>query len=155
MASMDPTVVPHTLTGLSAWQDLLRLLKDDAVSDLRGKPTLRHRNGRGYWYDRFRQGDRIIDRYIGEDSADLRERLERHEALRVAGAGQSRERARLVRLLRSEGYLAPDLATGQILTAMSRAGVFRLEEPSWARRLFAISKDLSVSGSRRSGCPNQ
>ncbi len=123
---MDPTTVPHTLTGQSAWQDLLRLLKDDAVSDLRGKPTLRHRNGRGYWYDRFRQGDRIIERYIGEDSADLRERLDRHEALRAVGAGRSRERARLVRLLRSEGYLAPDLATGQILTAMSRAGVFRL-----------------------------
>lgn len=31
-----------------------------------------------------------------------------------------------MRLLRSEGYLTPDLATGQILMAMARAGVFRL-----------------------------
>jgi len=68
---MDQTVVPHTLTGQSAWQDLLRLLKDDAVSDLRGKPTLRHRSGRGYWYDRCRQGDRIIDRYIGRGQRRL------------------------------------------------------------------------------------
>ena len=36
------------------------------------------------------------------------------------------ETARLVRLLRGEGYLTPDLPTGQNLTAMARAGVFRL-----------------------------
>ena len=116
----------HTLTGQSAWQDLLRLLKEEAVSDLRGKPTLRMQNGRGYWYDRYRQGDQIVDRYIGEDNPDLRQRLERHDALRAKAKDRSRETTRLIRLLRSEGYLTPDLATGQILTAMSRAGVFRL-----------------------------
>lgn len=116
----------HTLTGQSAWQDLLRLLKEEAVSSLRGKPTLRQRDDRGYWYDRYRQGDRIVERYIGEDNAELRARLERHEALRAEAKERRRETARLIRLLRSEGYLTPDLATGQILMAMSRAGVFRL-----------------------------
>jgi hypothetical protein len=119
-------VVPHSLTGQAAWQDLLRLLKDGAVSAIRGKPTLRPRGDRGYWYDRFRQGDRIIERYIGEDSAELRARIDGHETLRTGAATRSRETARLVRLLRSEGYLTPDIATGQILAAMSRAGVFRL-----------------------------
>ena len=116
----------HTQTGQSAWQDLSRLLTEDAVSDLRGNPTLRERNGRGYWYDRFRQGDKIVERYIGDDNADLRARLERHKTLHARSKDRRRETTRLIRLLRAEGYLTPDLATGQLLTAMSRAGVFRL-----------------------------
>ena len=123
---MSSTIQTHSMTGQSAWQDLLRLLKEEAVSSLRGKPTLRQKNGRGYWYDRFRQGDKIVERYIGDDNAELRARLERHESFRAQSKMRRRETARLVRLLRSEGYLTPDLATGQLLTAMARAGVFRL-----------------------------
>lgn len=115
-----------SLTGQSAWLDLLRLLKEDAVSDIRGKPTLRHQGGRRYWYDRYRVGDQVVDRYLGDDTEDLRHRLDRHETLRALAKDLQVETARLVRLLRSEGYLTPDLATGQIMTAMSRAGVFRL-----------------------------
>lgn len=117
---------PHSSTGQVAYHDLLRLLKDEAVSDLTGKPVVKHVNGHDYWYDRYRVGTRTIDRYIGEDSVELRERLDRADALRAASAGARRERARLVRLLRAEGYIPVDLATGQILTAMARAGVFRL-----------------------------
>jgi hypothetical protein len=116
----------HTLTGQSAWQDLLRLLKETTISEIRGKPTLRRRDDRGYWYDRYRLGDQIIERYIGEDNDDLRQRLERHKSLQADGRDRKIEAARLIRLMRSEGYLTPDLATGQILMAMSRAGVFRL-----------------------------
>ena len=119
-------ITPHSLTGQSAWQDLLRLLKEDAVSDLRGKPTLRQRDSHGYWYDRYRLGDKIIERYIGEDSQDLRHRIDRHAALRETAKARKTETARLIRLLRSEGYLTPDLGTGQILMAMAHAGVFRL-----------------------------
>ena len=122
--------LPHlrylSMTGQSAWQDLLRLLKEDAVSEIRGKPTLRHQGGRRYWYDRYRVGDQVVDRYLGEDTEDLQHRLDRHEALRALAKARQIETSRLVRLLRSEGYLTPDLATGQILMAMARAGVFRL-----------------------------
>ena len=122
--------LPHlrylSMTGQSAWQDLLRLLKEDAVSEIRGKPTLRHQGGRRYWYDRYRVGDQVVDRYLGDDTEDLRHRLGRHETLRALSKDRQVETARLVRLLRSEGYMTPDLATGQILTAMARAGVFRL-----------------------------
>jgi len=122
----QPPIQQHTLTGQSAWLDLLRLLKEETLTSLRGKPTLRQRDSRAYWYDRFRQGDQIIERYIGEDSDELRQRLGRHELVRALAENRRRETTRLIRLLRSEGYLTPDLGTGQILTAMSRAGVFRL-----------------------------
>lgn len=117
---------PHTYTGQVAYHDLLRLLKDDAVSGLIGKPLMKRVNGHDYWYERYRVGTRTVDRYIGEDSSQLRERLDRAEALRKASASARRERARLVRLLRAEGYMPVDVAMGQFLTVMARAGVFRL-----------------------------
>ncbi len=41
----------HSPIAHAAYHDLLRLLIDDQVSDLRGTPTRLERNGRGYWYD--------------------------------------------------------------------------------------------------------
>lgn len=116
----------HSLTGQVAYHDLLRLLKDQAVSDLRGTPSLKQVSGRGYWYDRYRVGTRTVDRYIGEDHPDLRARLDRAGDIAKEAHAAGQEQARLVRLLRAEGYMPVDLGTGQILTAMARAGVFRL-----------------------------
>ncbi len=117
---------PHSAVGQSAWIDLLRMLKQDAVSDLRGVPRLKTINGRGYWYDQFRLGDSVTDRYLGEDSADLRARIAKHQEGRVAAQDAGKDRSRLMRILRAEGYLTPDLGTGQIIQALARAGVFRL-----------------------------
>jgi hypothetical protein len=66
--------------------------------------------------------DKIGDRYLCEASEDLRQRVDRHEALRALAKVHQFETARLVRILRSEGDLPPDLATGQILKANARAG---------------------------------
>ena len=74
----------HSFTGQTAYHDLIRLLKDAAVSALRGKPTLRSRGLRKYWYDRHRIGDDIAETYIGEDTPDLRARLDRQNDLRRA-----------------------------------------------------------------------
>lgn len=95
------------------------------MSEVKGKPTLRQKGERGYWYDRYRLGDQLVERYIGPDSLEMRARLDQHAALQM-DKSRSKETARLVRLLRAEGYLTPDLSTGQILAAMARAGVFRL-----------------------------
>ncbi|MEO1092011.1 MAG: GSU2403 family nucleotidyltransferase fold protein [Pseudomonadota bacterium] len=65
-------------------------------------------------------------RYIGEDGEALRERLARHDALKAEREDRRKRRARLVRLLRAEGFLSLDFATGSLLNAMAGAGVFRL-----------------------------
>ena len=116
----------HGAIGTAAWTDLLRLLKDSAVSELRGTPRMKRVGARSYWYDHYRIGNETVDRYIGEDSEALRKRLSRHAEIAEAEKEAGRERARLMRILRAEGYLMADVGTGQIVSAMARAGVFRL-----------------------------
>ena len=41
----------HSPTAQAAYHDLLSLLLDEAVSEIRGSPTLKERDGKGYWYD--------------------------------------------------------------------------------------------------------
>lgn len=116
----------HSAVGQSAWIDLLRLLKQDGVSDLRGKPRRKTIGSRRYWYDQYRMGDQAVDRYLGEDSPELQERIADHTKITAQAAQRAKERARLMRILRAEGYLTPDIGTGQIVGALGRAGVFRL-----------------------------
>lgn len=66
----------HTPTAQAAYQDLVSLLLDDAAAEIRGTPTLREHAGRGYWYDRYRVGIDVKERYLGEDSESLRSRIE-------------------------------------------------------------------------------
>lgn len=116
----------HSHTAQAAYHDLVSLLLDEAASDILGTPTLREIKGKGYWYDRYRIGSEIKERYLGDDSPDLRKRIEQYEALRAVQIAQRKERARLVRLLRSERFLGLDAVTGSLVAAMARAGVFRL-----------------------------
>lgn len=116
----------HSPIAHAAWHDLLRSLQDDAVSDLRGTPTRVARDGRVYWYDSYRVGSDVRKAYIGEDSEGLRARLARRAALRAGRDAARRARARLIRILRAEGFMGVDAATGSLLSALAQAGVFRL-----------------------------
>jgi len=113
-------------TATVAYHDLLRLHLDDSVSELKGKAQLHERNGRGYWYDSYRVGSQMKHGYIGEDTPELRARLERLTEIKAEAKTRDAERSRLVRLLRSEGLTALDAGTGSLLGAMQRIGVFRL-----------------------------
>lgn len=118
----------RTLTPIAhaAYHDLLRSLQDEAVADVRGTPTRVERGGRVYWYDSYRVGSAVQKAYIGEDSPELRARLDRVAALAAMQAENRRHRARLIRILRAEGFSGVDVATGSLLQALQRAGVFRL-----------------------------
>lgn len=110
----------------AAYQDLLRSLKDDAVSDLRGTPTRVTRGGKVYWYDSYRIGNDVRKSYIGEDTPELRLRLEGAAGLAATKEESQRHRARIIRILRAEGFNGVDVGTGSLLNAMYKAGVFRL-----------------------------
>lgn len=104
----------------------MRSLKDSAVSGLRGAPKRKVIGSKAYWYDHYRIGTATADRYIGEDTEELRSRLSRQKALAQSEKQAGRDRARLMRTLRAEGYLMTDAGTGQIISAMAKTGVFRL-----------------------------
>jgi hypothetical protein len=116
----------HSAIGVSAWTDLRRSLIDGVVSELRGVPRSKRVGTKTYWYDHFRVGNKTIDRYIGEDTPELRSRLDRQTEIAAAAKQTDRERARLMRVLRAEGYLFADVGSGQVVSAMAKAGVFRL-----------------------------
>jgi len=116
----------HSTIAHAAYHDLLASLKDEAVSDLKGTPTKVSRNGKTYWYDSYRVGTAVKKTYIGEDTPDLQDRLERRENLRAEAESRAENRTRLIRILRAEGFLRLDAGTGSLLAAMARAGVFRL-----------------------------
>ena len=116
----------HSPTALAAYHDLVALLMDEAVSEIRGTPAMRKRGGRQYWYDRYRVGAEIKERYLGEDTDALRLRLNDHKRLEEQRDARRKERTRLVRLLRSERFTGMDGATGSLIAALARAGTFRL-----------------------------
>jgi hypothetical protein len=96
------------------------------VSEIRGSPTLKELDGKAYWYDHYRIGTDVKDRYLGEDGPELRQRIEQHQKLKDDAAVRRNERSRLVRLLRSERFLGMDAATGSLVAALAKSGVFRL-----------------------------
>lgn len=119
-------MTPLSSIAMSAYTDLVRLLKDDATSGIDGKPTLKRRGDKGYWYAARRVGSQMRFVYIGEDSEETRTRIDRIEDLRATAKERQGQRSRLVRILRAEGMTPTDRATGSILSAMADAGTFRL-----------------------------
>lgn len=62
----------------TAYQDLLESHKLRAVSGPVGTPFLKNRGAQsGYWYARQRIGNRVVDRYIGRNTLEIRERIEK------------------------------------------------------------------------------
>lgn len=110
----------------SAYGDLLRLLKDDMVANVRGALVTKERGGKVYWYAAEKIGSDVKFWYIGPDGAETRTRVDRMTTLRAQMTDRRRERARLARLLRAEGMTPVDRGTGGLLLAMAKVGTFRL-----------------------------
>lgn len=116
----------HSAITHAAYHDLLRSLKDEAVSNIRGTPRLELRNGKKYWYDVYRTGSTVQKRYIGEDTPELSIRIGQHKTLAEGRLARNAARARLIRILRAEGVQTTDPATGSLLATLADAGTFRL-----------------------------
>lgn len=116
----------HSHTGNAAYHDLRRLLMDAAVSDIRGTPTRIAVKGRHFWYDKYRIGAEVRQRYIGPETDELLARLDRLSRSNADRKALQQEQTRLVRSLRASNYGSTDRGTGSLLAAFARCGVFRL-----------------------------
>lgn len=116
----------HSSIAHAAYHDLLRSLADEAVGEIRGTPVPVVRGKRTYWYDTYRVGNSVRKTYIGEDSPALRERFSTLDVIREEREQRRKNRSRLIRHLRAEGFPGSDAAMGGLLSGLAKAGVFRL-----------------------------
>ncbi len=116
----------HSHTGNAAYHDLRRLLMDTAMSDIRGTPTRVAVRGRHFWYDKYRIGAEVRQRYIGPETDELLARLDQLDRSNADRRALQQDQTRLVRVLRASNYRSTDRGTGSLLAAFARCGVFRL-----------------------------
>lgn len=150
-----------SLSAQTAYQDLLEGHKTRAVADIPGKPFLKELPQGKYWYARQKIGEKPVDRYLGPDTPELREHIEKAEASRDEKKAFDRRSSSLVSQLRSAGLPPLDRDTGKVLNAMARVGVFRLGGTlvgTHAFRLYsaelgvrfentlAVTEDVDVAG---------
>ena len=114
------------LSVQTTYQSLLDAHLMRAADPMDGSPNLVERGDKAYWYTKVRIGDRTINRYIGPDSNDLRERMEHVRTERQDAKTFDRHCGLLAAQLRAAGLLTPDRTTARILDAMAKVGVFRL-----------------------------
>jgi hypothetical protein len=115
------------LTLQMAYADLLDRCADaafsDALSEQDGVFTPKTVRGRRYWYFQVRTEQGRQQRYVGPETPELLDRIAKHRATR----GDQRDRRALVSTLVRSAYLPrPQSQIGEILSALSNAGVFRL-----------------------------
>lgn len=89
-----------------------------------GSPYKRTLKGRDYWYLKMPMvaGRRKKDLYLGPDSTEVQKRLSVHADLKAI----RKDRLDMVRALRQARMPSPDPLSGNILSALSEAGIFRL-----------------------------
>jgi len=114
------------LTVQTAYSDLLARLQEDTVLELGGTPVLRKRGGRKYWYAVQRFADHTVERYLGPDTVDVRQRVEQAQKVNEDLKQREKQRGRLARMCREGGLPRVDAQTGKVLLALSKAGIFRL-----------------------------
>lgn len=116
----------HSTNILAAYSELLQRLQDDELLYLGGNPISRRKGDRDYWYTVTHVGRKQVERYLGPDSDAMRRRVEILKQQKQDLKQREKERGRLVRMLREAGLPGPDMLTGKTLSALSRAGLFRL-----------------------------
>ena len=111
----------------TTYQDLLQSHTVRAISDIPGKPFLRDMGEKGqYWYVRQRIGDKTLQKYVGPDTPEIRERIAAATAANEEAQAFDRRCASLVAQLRGAGVPTLDRDTGKVLNAMAKSGVFHL-----------------------------
>lgn len=114
------------LTLQTSYADLVARLEAESVHALGGSPVCRTRRGQRYWYVVQRVGNQTVDRYLGPDTPEIRERVAQARHVQSDLKQQEAARRPLVRMCREGGLPAVDAQSGKVLRALAQAGVFRL-----------------------------
>lgn len=117
--------LPLTLQTL--YQDLLQAHLDRPIPDMTGTPHLRETGGKKWWYVTVRgPGGAHQQRFIGPDTEEVRERIERWKSVAEDERAFRRDASEKASALRAARLPALDMQTGKTLRALAQAGTFRL-----------------------------
>lgn len=81
-------------------------------------------NDRKYWYLYISLGKRRSEHYLGQDSEEVRERIENEKALWESTTDDREVRSRLVAMLIAGGASASPAHEGKVLALLEKSGVF-------------------------------
>lgn len=110
----------------STYYDFVSSLLDDEASELVGSIVEKEIRGQTYLYDQYRSGHKTVQKYLGKKTGELLVRYSDVSRLKEDRKHRRQERSRMIKKLRAEGVLSPDIETGKVLGTMAKAGVFRL-----------------------------
>lgn len=117
---------PLALAFQTTYAELLEQCAADAFNEAFAEPGTfvpKEADGRRYWYFQLPASAGQRQKYVGPETPELLERIERHRQMRHA----ARTRRSLVSTLLRSGMLPRPIARiGSIVAALARAGVFRL-----------------------------
>jgi hypothetical protein len=116
---------PPTLIVQTTYAELLERCAASAFSDAfpeSGTFISKTVKGRRYWYFQLPTAKERMQRYVGPETPELLERIERH---REARSDES-ERRSLVSALVRFGMPRPESNIGRVIDALARAGIFRV-----------------------------
>jgi len=114
------------LSAHTSYAELMERLRLARIGEFaaRAKFVSKTVKGRLYWYVQMPTGGANGRKqiYVGPDSDELRERMARHAQFR----NDAEDRRRLVMAILVSGAIRPDRLTGDLISALVDAGVFRL-----------------------------
>jgi hypothetical protein len=112
-------------TTQTVYSELLDQLRASPVIPHSGSFVSKSIAGTIYWYVQRKDGVRKRQVYLGPESSELLEAIDRSEEARSALAEEESRRRELVTMLVAGGMAAEQAAIGGVLTTLSDAGLFR------------------------------
>lgn len=82
------------------------------------------RGGSECWVVRRRAGGKVVETYLGLDTPEIRETVERLKGDLASLKEWRKSTSSVASMLRSAGCLAPDLTAGRVFAALAEAGFF-------------------------------
>ncbi len=109
---------------LALYDDLLQLAALPAYSGHNLNFRTKTVKGHKYHYLQLKLSSRHVEKYLGEDSPEMRDHIEQEKELWQRHQADRTHRERLVGQLRVGGMIAPSHAHAKVLAVLARAGIF-------------------------------
>lgn len=109
----------------TAYLELVRRHDNRPSPSYLGAVMKASRGGADCWVVRRRAGDKVVETYLGLDTPEIRESVERLKRDLASLKDWRKTTSSIVSMLRSAGCLAPDLTAGRVFAALAEAGFFR------------------------------